>query len=73
MKFLPDDILELAFNMEKGESLSEEQQAICVEWVSGKGQEYLKISIDDPRLLEFASFYDELERKKAAKWKEIGL
>ena len=73
MKFIPDDILELAFNLKKGEPLSKEQQAICVEWMSGKAQEYLKISIDDPRLLEFAAFYDILESKKDAKWKQIQL
>jgi hypothetical protein len=60
MNYLTDDILRVAFNLQKGESLSEEQQAICLEWMTGKAQEYLKISIDDPRLLE-----------KCLRWKQI--
>ena len=70
---MADDILELVFNLKEGESLSQEQQAICVEWMSGIIHEYMKISINDPRLLEFAAFYDRLEGKKDAKWKQIGL
>ena len=71
MKFMPDNVLELAFNLGKGESLSEEQQAICMEWMSGKAKEYMNVSIDDPRLLELAALYDILESKKDAKWKQI--
>jgi hypothetical protein len=68
---MADGILELALDLKEGEPLSEEQEAICIEWMSGKAQEYMKVSIDDPRLLELAAFYDILESKKDAKWKQI--
>jgi hypothetical protein len=71
MNLLTDDILRVAFNLQKGEALSEEQQAICLEWMTGKAQEYLTISIDDPRLLELAAFFDVLENRKTSRWKQI--
>ncbi|HEX6427555.1 MAG TPA: FecR domain-containing protein, partial [Niastella sp.] len=41
------------------------------EWASGKGQEYMKVGADDPRLLEYLGLYDKLENKKKAVWESV--
>jgi transmembrane sensor len=62
---LPYNILQLAFDLKKGEPLSEEQQAICDEWSSGRALEYMQIHVGDPRLVEYLALYKQYENKTA--------
>ena len=71
MKRIPDNVTQLAFEINDNKPLSKEQLAICDEWVSGKAKDYMKVSINDPRLLEYAGLYDRLEEEKETKWKEL--
>ena len=66
-----DKITQLAFGKDDDAPLSREEQEICEEWASGKGAEYMKVSADDPRLLEYLGLYDKLENKKEALWESI--
>src|SRR5690349_11727187 len=66
-----DRITQLAFGKDDDAPLTREEQEICEEWASGKGQEYMKVSSDDPRLLEYLGLYDKLENKKKAIWESI--
>lgn len=71
MKSLSKTLLQLAFDTNGNEPLTKEQIAICEEWASGKGSEIMKISSDDPRLLEYAGLYDKLEEKKGSVWQQL--
>ena len=66
-----DKITQLAFGKDDDAPLTEEEQGICEEWASGKGAELMKVSADDPRLLEYLGLYDKLENKKEAIWEGI--
>ncbi len=66
-----DRITQLAFGKDDDAPLTREEQEICEEWASGKGQEYMKVGSDDPRLLEYLGLYDKLENKKKAIWASI--
>lgn len=66
-----DRITQLAFGKDDDAPLTGKEQEICEEWASGKGQEYMKVSSDDPRLLEYLGLYDKLENKKKAIWESI--
>jgi transmembrane sensor len=43
-----------------------EQQQILNEWRSGKALEYMKIDIDDPKLLEYMALYEKCKNEKPA-------
>jgi transmembrane sensor len=66
-----DRITQLAFGKDDDAPLTREEQDICEEWNSGKGQEYMKVGTDDPRLLEYLGLYDKLEHKKKAIWASL--
>jgi transmembrane sensor len=71
MKTISDAVTRLAFDLNENEPLTEEQVAICEEWTSGKAEDFLKVSIDDPRLLEYVGVYDRAEKNKKAIWNEL--
>lgn len=68
-RLLPDTIMQLAFDLNENEPLTKEQFAIYEEWDSGKWQDYMKVSVDDPRLLEYLGLYDKFQKRKAAIWR----
>lgn len=68
---MPDTVTQLAFDINENEPLTKEQLAICEEWISGKGEDYMKVSVNDPRLLEYAGLYDRLEKRKETIWKKL--
>jgi hypothetical protein len=71
MNAISGKIAQLAFGKDDDAPLTREEQEICEEWTSGKAQEYMKVSAEDPRLLEYVGLYDTFENKKDAVWESI--
>jgi hypothetical protein len=68
---LPDELDQLAFDKQPNEPFTKEEFSIMEEWNSGEATELMKISTNDPRLLEYMGLRDKLENKKAEVWKNV--
>jgi hypothetical protein len=71
IKILSIKHLQIAFDLNKNEQLTQQHLDICEEWNSGKGEDFMKISTDDPRLLEYVALHDKLEKKKETVWNQL--
>lgn len=71
MKLIPISVIKVAFNLTDNEPLTEQHLAICEEWASGKGEDYMKVSAYDSRLFEYLGLYDKLEKMKETIWNQL--
>lgn len=71
MNALPNHIIQVAFDKSEGESLTEEERAICEEWNSGELMENTKIDINDPLLFTHLALFKQCENNKEKIWENI--
>jgi transmembrane sensor len=60
---ISNDVLLLAFNLKKGEPLTEQQKQICEEFASGRWLDLMKISVSDQNLCRYLLLYEKLKGK----------
>jgi len=71
MNTIPGNITQLALGKKEGEPLTQEEQEICEEWITGKAEEYMKADVDDPMVLEYLALYIKWKERTAEVWEGI--
>ena len=68
---IPGNITQLAFGKKEDVPLTQEEQDICEEWTSGKAEEYMKVDVNDPMLLEYLALYIKWKEKTDEVWESL--
>lgn len=59
-----NDHIAIAFNIKENDPLTKEQLDIIEEYKSGKGTDYMKVSLDDPRFFDYVILYERMKNRE---------